>query len=174
MGLQCQRLHVLTGQVSVAVRTVTFEFPGLCMEFQLHNTTITWIFSPLSRLPSWHLFYYYYHYYYFIPVNESYSSLPSLLFLGQTALLPPFPPRAPPECQAGDQLGPWPVRVLLLSLVKAPSLGEPPGEASGMDSGVFQGGSRCHALTSPQGTLRGSGLICVCMALCARSSPPGC
>lgn len=37
----CQRLHTLTGQVTVAVGTMTFEFPGLCLEFYLHNTART-------------------------------------------------------------------------------------------------------------------------------------
>lgn len=37
----CQGLRMLMGQVTVTVGTVTFEFPGLCMEFQLHNTTTT-------------------------------------------------------------------------------------------------------------------------------------
>lgn len=77
---QCQRLHMLTGQVTVAVGTVTFEFPGICMEFQLHNTTTTWIFPP-SCPPSWHLIFFFF----LIPVNEIHSSLP-VLFLGADSL----------------------------------------------------------------------------------------
>lgn len=46
-----------TGQITVAVGTVTFEFPGLCMEFQLHNTITTWIFSSFLP-PPWHLIFY--------------------------------------------------------------------------------------------------------------------
>lgn len=42
-----QRLHTLPGQVTVAVGTVTFEFPGLCLEFCLHNA-VTSFPLPLS------------------------------------------------------------------------------------------------------------------------------
>lgn len=34
---QCQRLHMLTGQVIVTLGTVTFEFSDLHIKFQLHN-----------------------------------------------------------------------------------------------------------------------------------------
>lgn len=54
-GWQCQRLLMLTGQVTTAVGTVASEFPGLCVEFQLHNTTTTWILFPPFPLPPWHL-----------------------------------------------------------------------------------------------------------------------
>lgn len=57
-GLAVPRLLKLTGQVTVAVGTVTFEFPGLCMEFQLHNTTTIWIIFPPFPLPPWHLIFY--------------------------------------------------------------------------------------------------------------------
>lgn len=70
-------------QVTVAVGTVTFEFPGLCMEFQLHNSTTIWIFSS-SHSPSWHLIFFFF---FLIPVNEIHHSLPSCLLLGQTVSL---------------------------------------------------------------------------------------
>lgn len=44
---QRQKLHTVV-QVTVAVGTVTFEFPGVCMEFQLHNSATTWIFFLFS------------------------------------------------------------------------------------------------------------------------------
>lgn len=46
---RCQRLHTRTGQVTVAVGTMTFEFPGLCLEFCLHNAATTW--PPLPPSP---------------------------------------------------------------------------------------------------------------------------
>lgn len=87
---QCQKLYALTGQVTVTVGTVTFEFPDLCMEFQLHNTT-TWIFAP--SCPSWDLIFY------LCELDPYLSACPSQ---GRQSH---FPYPAPPECQAGDQLG---------------------------------------------------------------------
>lgn len=51
----CQRLHTLPGQVAVAVGTVTFEFPGLCLEFCLHNAATTWGRPSPFLLSLWHL-----------------------------------------------------------------------------------------------------------------------
>lgn len=51
----CQRLHTLPGQVAVAVGTVTFEFPGLCLEFCLHNAATTWVRPSPFLLSLWHL-----------------------------------------------------------------------------------------------------------------------
>lgn len=57
----CQRLHTLMDQVTVAVGTMTFEFPGLCLEFCLHNAVTTWVppppFSLLFGISSLFFFY---------------------------------------------------------------------------------------------------------------------
>lgn len=74
---QCQRLHALMVQVTVALGTVTFEFLAYAWNFSCIILQQLEFFS--SSCLSWHLIF-------FIPVNGICSSLP-LLPLGQTVSL---------------------------------------------------------------------------------------